>query len=218
MRRGIAPITAAALLVLLMALALESLANTVATPLLYGLWILRLALASIPQGAFWAVLLLAGFLLALRILLRRGGRRENVQASHGLRPEGVRVWADFLAKSRERGYFRWRLAKGLNPLILEALAARENQQVHQVERRVEEGEVDLPQHFRDYLDAGASTKSYRQYLESRLDRGRSSPVDIDPARVVRYLEDALDLSWSSGPPRRADGKTSPLPRSRFVSG
>jgi len=211
-RKGIVPIASVALLVLLLGLGIESLAKTIATPLLYGLWILQLVLASVPQGVFWAIPLLVGLLLVLRFLLWKSGRREGIRSAPRLRPEGARVWADLLSKARERGYFRWRLAKSLSPLFLEAFAMQEEGKGQQMGSRVQVGHADLPEDLRAYLDAGASTTSYRQYLESRLGRGPSSPVDLDTKRIVQSLEDALDPARSSGQPRPEPGKTSPPPR------
>lgn len=202
MKARIARLAAGALLVLLVSIGLESISEALATPLLFGLWILQRVVASVPQGAFWAIPVIAGALLTVRVFRHKGGRTASDPAMHRLRPEGIRVWADLLVKARERGYFRWRLAKDLSPLFLEAFGARQIPADHPGEGRPQPGLLDLPAELNAYLGAATSTKSYRQYLEEGVGRGPSSPLNLDPERVVQYLEDAIDPPWISAPSQR----------------
>jgi hypothetical protein len=156
-------------------------------PVLYVYWIIRLFLESIPQIWEWiAFLLLATYLVARtfapRQSLPRARRQEVVERGR------VEDWARLLHQAHGDSFARWRLAQRLSVLGGDVLATEQRVSHREIWRRLDRGQLDVPQPLRAYL-----TAQFRSARPSGLRglRAPASPLDLDPGEVVRFLEDRL---------------------------
>ena len=99
-------------------------------PFLYILWFISYVLASFPQWAFWAILIIFA-LLAARKSLGRDNRPRLQALRPGAHPQGpVATWLVLLEQAETQDFFRWRLAQALSRarpgdlLVLLALTQR----------------------------------------------------------------------------------------------
>lgn len=173
-------------------------------PLLYVLWVSRLFLGSIHQVIYWFLLIAVVLILAIRSLIGRWGRWKEEPLFDVLFGGRVRVWARWVELATERyyyrGYFKWRLARQLGELTQDVLAYRERLTPREVRRELEAGGFNLPPDIRAYLEAGLLQRSFSSFREMRrrsrrfrfLPNREPSPLDIDPMRVIRFLQQQME--------------------------
>jgi hypothetical protein len=188
LRRRIGLVVAVLVPVVIVAVALQGFVREVLIgPVLYVYWIVRLFLESIPQIWVWlAFLLLATYLVTRGVVRRtslpRARRSETVERGR------IEEWAHLLHQARHDPFTRWRLAQRLGGLVGDVLAAEERVSQREIWRRLDRSHLDVPQPLRAYL-----TAQLRSIPPSGLRslRTHASPLDLDPAEVVQYLEDRL---------------------------
>jgi len=207
MSAKIKTIMALAALILLLAiplrLALLDLARDVlAVPLLYFFQIGQIVLRAIPQLPLWALLIVIALFIATGSLARKheaARKRGEVKTTHTGPVQVVARWID----QRERGYyFRKRLAHRLGRLAVEALAPHERftpRQTCQLLNR-----LNAPPEVCAYLLAGLGPEfaevprpanplaKLRDLLKMST---RNTPLDLDPDKVVRFLERQLEVHY-----------------------
>jgi hypothetical protein len=104
-------------------------------------------------------------------------------------------------RTSEGYYFKWRLAQHLLGLTLEALAHGERTSPNMVRERLKSGGLDAPSEIEDYLLAGMTPiLSTRSNLITRLKDAiipthQITPLDLDPERVIQFLEDQLEIEY-----------------------
>ena len=204
MRRRLVLIGLVLLLAIPLALVLGGFARTaVVVPILYILWLGDLVLKSIPQVLFWALLLSIALLVSMRSLVKSQSARPPVHEVALDHPGQVEVWAKRIDAMTRGGYYEQLLAQHLGGLFLAALAYRERISRREVRQRLEAGELDVPSEIQAYLQAGLGWESPRPLgLFARLMRrlrsdAHTSPLDLDPERVVGFLERRLDIAHHS---------------------
>jgi hypothetical protein len=160
--------------------------DTVVAPLLLLLWGAQLLLGSLPQALPWGLLVALALVLAVGSLsgLRAPAFRRRAA------PEAAGRTATWLRLIRLTGrdeYARWRLAQRLAQLALELLGEREGLAPQQARRRLEDPSLAAPDEVRAYLRAGLAGYQPRPGSHGRIVRG--GPLDVDPERVARWLEE-----------------------------
>ncbi|MBN1992236.1 MAG: hypothetical protein JW953_06000 [Anaerolineae bacterium] len=162
-------------------------------PLLYLAWVAGLIWASIPQAAIWALFLLTTLVIALRSLIKKGPilRHRNPPATKP--EERIESWLKLIRRTRQEDYFKWQLAQRLHKLTLETLAHDERTTLQEMRQRLSQNQLDAPPEVLAYLEAGMT--SFSHFLEAqprwRLKK-QTSPLDLDPERVIQFLEDKVD--------------------------
>lgn len=202
-RARIMPLVIVVLAIVAMAVALEDFAErAMATPILYAIWIGRLILESLPQDLLWTGLVLALGVLACTSLLPGRRLKGPPKQPSGEQREGVRLWATWLSHARHRDYFRWRLARGMAPILREALIGRLGITSEEMDEELKAGGRSLPREVGEYLLEAMQARSYREYLEARQGRWRSgqpSALDTSPERIVQLIEEQLELPSTQSP-------------------
>lgn len=155
---------------------------------------------AIPQALLWALGLLIAGALALRSLNWRPRHAPRRSAAVGWHAGPVRVWVRWLQEQGQGDYFRKRLAHRLGRLLVQALAPYERLTASQARRLLDR--LDAPPEVRAYLQAGFEPEppatitrwSILARLKSRFRvNTRRSPLDLDPEKVVRFLETQLEV-------------------------
>jgi hypothetical protein len=159
--------------------------DEVVVPLLYLVWGAQRLLDALPQAVPWTVLVLGAVLLAIDSLaglslpsLRRRERAEPPGRAAG--------WIRLLRLTRRDEYSRWRLAQRFSQLAIEALVVREGVTTAQARRLLEDPALGVPADVLAYLRAGMVAFEPRPGSQGRIVRG--GPLDIDPERVVHWIE------------------------------
>jgi len=104
-------------------------------------------------------------------------------------------------RTSEGLYFKWRLAQHLLGLTLEAVAHQERTSPTLVRERLKSRGLDAPSEIEAYLHAGLTpVLSTRSNLITRLKGAimpthHISPLDLDPERVIQFLEDQLEIDY-----------------------
>jgi hypothetical protein len=162
-------------------------------------WLARLYIDSLPQPILWAVFIAIAIIIAARSLLTRRSTPEMISEAARFRMGRVHNLMQAINRTSEGLYFKWRLAQHLLGLTLEALAHQERTSPNLVRERLKSGGLDAPSEIEAYLLTGLTpVLSTRSNLITRLKRAimpthRISPLDLDPERVIQFLEDQLEI-------------------------
>jgi hypothetical protein len=182
----------ALLLVGLLALFVSGLVSeTLIVPLLYLLWLARVVVASIPQAAIWALLLVLAAPLLWRSLARPRSFRLRPPTPPAPRAP-VASWAELFRRAERDHYGRWLLAQRLSQLALGLLTSQEQRTTSQLWRMLQDEAQGAPVEIRAYLQAGAEAYSALPRRWRWPVRGQPAaprdPLDLDPEVVLRFLE------------------------------
>jgi hypothetical protein len=159
--------------------------DVIVVPLFYAGWTIQQIVSSISQPLIWYGFLLLIVILAARSLL---ARQPIAYLRH---PEGeergrIEGWVRLLDQAERSSFSRWRLAQRLGQLALEMLGEEEHLTQRQLWRRLENGSLPMPPEIQAYLKARARPARTGNPLLRR--RQEATPLDLDPQRVVEYLE------------------------------
>jgi hypothetical protein len=156
-------------------------------PLYYLYWISRRLVEAIPQAAIWAVFLFVALLLATGSLVRRPATAKIPRRTAPSRQGRIEGWAKLLGQADQEIYYKWQLAQEMQELTLDALAHQERLPVQTLRHRLNRGQLDLPPEIEAYLQA--SLTSFSHFAGHKR---QSSPLNLNPERVVQFLEEKLD--------------------------
>ena len=164
--------------------------EVVVIPLLYVFWIGRIVFDTIPQTGFWGCFLLIALLMASASLLKKSKSKSSTHEVKTVQPGRVETWAHLIRQATEEDYYQWRLAQPLRELILETLAHEARLTSKQIKQRLIDDQLDIPPEIRAYLQASLMSLSYLSAPRFGFrSRRLTSPLNLDPARVVQFLED-----------------------------
>src|SRR5262245_66153 len=168
-------------------------------PLLLLLWIIQVAYESIPQVVLWIGFLAIAGLIAWKSL----AEPPAVLPAHPVAPARrtpVAFWAGMFQRAADDRYARWLLAQRLGQFALELLAGQDERAARGMWQFLRGDSRDIPPAVRAYLQAGANMYRplppfWRRWWPcgARVEM-RADPLDLDPAEVVRYLDERLSRS------------------------
>ncbi len=192
----------APLMVLLTFAVRDFIRDTLALPLSYTLWLLELVIQSIPQTWFWAAGLIVVFYIAMHSLDRE--RRPAPPAppppervSHGR----LAVWSERISMLLCGKYSRQRFGYFIGKLILDVVSHEERLSLRDVERRLEQGELQLPPTVREYLftrlKPGLSSTQTPFFTRLKRFLGWEKPLEAQLSAelesVVKFLEEQMEV-------------------------
>jgi hypothetical protein len=164
----------------------------------YLLWHANLQLKSIPQDAFWALFLCLSAALAVASLFGRRMARLDEAELPALSKGLVRPLAHSIRRAREAHYFRWRLARQLSALIVEAIDTSGQSGVGSRRQWWMKNSQNVPPEIRGYVEAALWGGFWRPagtmpHWRRALSPGQARfPIDLDLETVVRFLEDQVE--------------------------
>jgi hypothetical protein len=194
MRNRFLPLGLILLLAILLTLVSHNyMREAIVSPLLYLFWIGRLIFESIPQIVIWALFLFIALLVAAKSLVKKRSHSEQSQPPQTPEPERIEGWLKLLRRANQDDYYKWQLAQRLQKLTLEALAHNERLEPKQMRQDLAAGRLDIPPEIQAYLGAGMTSFSHFLGAKSRIQlRRQSSPLDLKPEQVIKFLEDKVD--------------------------
>lgn len=195
--------------------------EVVVLPLSYLFWVISLFIRSTPQLFFWISALVIAFLIAYRGLAGRrkvllemplaGGISEV--PDHHLVTGRVIYWRGkvHLMNAGRGSYFQNSFHLSITRLLLDQLAHRYRLPVDEVEPRLKDGSLNVPEEVRSYVlsslsrPENASRGFFASLWRSLMDRIRvwmsgwtktpkESQVDPRFARILQYMEEELEVS------------------------
>jgi len=163
-------------------------------PLVYLAWLGQLIFWSIPQVGIWAVFIFIGLIIALQSLTKKRPPPSKRPIPEAGRAKRIGSWAKSFRQADEDFYYQWQLAQELQKLTVQALANDERVERSEIRRRLEQGTIDdMSPEVLVYLQAGMTSFAHLTDNKSRFRWGKQkSPLDIDPAQVIQYLEDKIE--------------------------
>ncbi len=167
-------------------------------------WYARLYVDSLPQPILWAAFIAIAIVIAARSLLKRRSTPEVTPEVARIRMGRVYNLMQAISRTSEGPYFKWRLAQHLLGLTLETLAYGERTSPNRVRERLKSGALDIPSEIEAYLLTGMTpVLSTRSNLITRVKDAifpthQITPLDLDPERVIQFLEDRLEIDHESG--------------------
>ena len=162
--------------------------ETVVIPFLYIFWILQFLLAAIPQVTFWPCFVLLMFLIMVVSFVQRPKVQPKTKAPDTAERQRVETWAMLLKKAKGDDYFKWRLAKQMQKLLLESMAHKKGQSFSETRAQLRQNTLDMPPDIRAYFQASLqSLGNLSPNSRFRLKKV-DTPLDLNPAIVADYLE------------------------------
>lgn len=167
--------------------------ENIVAPLAYLVWVGHLIFLSIPQAGIWVVFILITLIIALRSLIKKQKLPPPAPRPVKGRVKRIASWAKIIRQKDEDYYYRWQLAQQLQKLTVDALAIVERVECGEIRRRLEHGAIaDMSPQILAYLQAGVTSFAYLADKKPRFGFVKpASPLDLDPALVIQYLEDKV---------------------------
>ncbi|GAB4425409.1 MAG: hypothetical protein Kow0031_04940 [Anaerolineae bacterium] len=168
--------------------------EVVLIPLLYLLWLLKFLFDAVPQTVLWPAFVLLLFLILAAGLTGGYRQRPRAAAPPGRPPQRVAEWAQLIEQAGRDDYFKWRLGQQLQKLALRLLAHNRQQSVAEARQALRHKSGDLPPEVLAYFRASLQPLGYlptARRWQLRRQAG-SSPLDVEPARLVAALEQLSD--------------------------
>ena len=202
MRRHLLVISIILLVSIPLALVLHEFTREVFLSLLMRIsWYVRLYMDSLPQPILWVMFIVIAIVIAARSLLKRRSTPEATSEATNLRMGRVHNLMQAINRTSEGLYFKWRLAQHLLGLTVNMLAHQERTSPNLIRERLKSGGLDAPSEIEAYLLAGLTpVLSTPPNLLTRLRQAimpthRISPLDLDPEKVIQFLEDQLEINY-----------------------
>jgi hypothetical protein len=163
-------------------------------PLVYLVWLGQLIFRSIPQVGIWAFFIFIALIIAFRSLIKKQPPQPKVPIPQAGRTKRIGSWAKSIRQADEDFYYQWQLAQNLQKLTVQALANEERVERSEIRRRLEQGSIDdMSPEILAYLQAGMTSFAHLADNKPRFGQGKQkSPLEIDPAQVIQYLEDKIE--------------------------
>jgi len=164
----------------------------------YALWHANLQLKSVPQDAVWVIFICLCAALAVASLVGRRMARQDM-GQLPAPPRGlVRPMAHSVRRAKEAYYFRWRLARQLSALIVEAIDTGGQSGGGARRQWWMKNSQNLPPEIRAYVEAALWGGFWQPAQivspwKRVLSPGQARfPIELDLETVVRFLEDQVE--------------------------
>lgn len=209
-RRWLWALLPVAVLALALAFGLrDAIRDVIVVPLAYLAWFADLVLASVPQAAYLAMLVLAGAVLAVRALLPIQAARPPASrpARETAESSRLRYWARHLNQLDRSQFSREKTAADLKELLLDALAGQDPAARAEAEARILSGGAGAPDDaarlvaqeagWLGALPAGRAER-WTAWWRARAGRRHRTPSIDRVARVADFAERAVDSQGPEG--------------------
>lgn len=161
-------------------------------PLLILFWLI----GGLPQSVPWYFFLGVVFFFAITSLSKWKISVSSNQEYEVGSPGQLEAAAAMVKRAHRGRYPKERLARHLGELTLEIIAHRERQPLTAVKKRLNSGELDLPPDIMAYIQSGLIwnwSDAVQKIKSGQGSKTPASPLDLDPVRVVEFLENQLEV-------------------------
>ena len=161
--------------------------------------VFRLArfLQSFPQEVLWFFFLGLAVYLAAKSQKNWNIKKSKKKKSKTEQSGRVQTLAAVIKQARQGTYSRERLARNLGELTLQTMAYQERHSLDTIKDRLRSGTLNVPPDILNYLQAALSWEHLSYQKKGRWPfrkKAQVSPLDLDPHRVIDFLESILEVS------------------------
>jgi hypothetical protein len=149
----------------------------------------------LPQDLIWFFFIGVILFFAYKTLIKWKMAGFKSRRTPVVNPGQIEVLAELMRKANQGDYFRERLAQYLGDLTLKILAHRERLTPEMIKERLKSGTLDVPPEILLYLQAGLLWDSPHHRKREKMhlrSTAHDSPLDLDPKRIVQFLEHQLE--------------------------
>ncbi len=162
-------------------------------PISYLVWIGGLIYRSIDQQVVWTSLIILVVIISWASLkLRRSilspSRDQGARFSHR-----IERWSKRLTDVQRGTYMQWRLAQHLSNLAVETLAYRAGLTRTQMDERITQGDINLPDEIQAYLLAARGFEVSNSMSRRMLFSSVPQPLDLPPEKLAEFIESYLEV-------------------------
>ncbi len=189
----------------------DLLRGAVIVPIAYLIFLFRLITGSVHQEILWISFILISIFIAFVSL---GFRSDPPPAEIPVEtkyPTRLKTWINAVQANQRSEYFKWNLAQDLSNLLIEAIAYRWGLSRADVLRKLFADELNLSAEMAAYLKiaqkpftqngfSNPSNGNWRSQIWEKLSRRSTpsqmrakTPLDLEPDKIIRYLENYLEL-------------------------
>ena len=161
--------------------------------LLYSFWRTWLSFEGIDQKIIWGFLvIILFFVFILRNLLNpQGDKNINAYDCAPVNDSRLQTWISSIKpvlKDKNSYYSKWALARDFYTLVAATLSDHLGIDPAKARDIVMKGDFEAPQEIHDYLQTGGKSLTEIKIEPYLLRFFRSTPLDLNPERVIQYLE------------------------------
>ena len=191
-RRGLILIAALMIAALLAFPLRETIYQAVVIPVAYIVWNLNLVYQTFSQGVWWWVIaFIVFFMIAFSLM-----PRPQIRPRSGPQPkppqgqvESLSVW---LRRAKSGIYFKWLVANRLGKLAYQILLHRESGRPRSVFAPLVGIDWEPTSDLQKYLETGLHGSFADFPNRGRFSAPQSSPLDLDVAKAVDFLESQVE--------------------------
>lgn len=167
--------------------------RVIIAPLLGAAWFFTVVLTSLPQFVFWGLFIVVALVIAGKSVGREETSRQQFERAPTSRHGPVATWSSLLERAKKQDFSRWRLAQAMRKLSWDIHYPDEPVNQHQVDSNRKGSISTLPPDIDAFFDAPMpSYQRFSRFRHLRRAESSSAALDLDPERVVEYLEYELD--------------------------
>ena len=158
------------------------------------IWVVQLFIESIDQVIFWISFLIIALLIASGSLFNPAKVSHPPGKSALIHKSRFAIWQERIKNLHRGDYFKWRLAKNLGGLALEAIAFRQGITVDQALIHLKEKQLDVPDEICAYIIAGQRSSPFKEdtlSVRGRKSRNSLLPLELDPGILLDFLDTQL---------------------------
>ncbi len=163
-------------------------------PLSFLLWIGELLYRSFDQQILWISLIILLVIISWTSLKIRRTNLRPSRAAGELHPHRIERWSKRLNDLHRGTYMQWRLAQHISNLVLDALAYQAGLTRKQIEERISQGTIDLPEEIQAYLLAARGFETSNAMSRRMLITSVPQPLDLPPEEIAEFIESYLGMS------------------------
>jgi hypothetical protein len=188
--------------------------GVIIVPIYYFLWEMSLILKSIPEGVYFALLVLLSLIIGFNTLDNVHVERQAKRLKRGRPESGTRYmhWSSLCANMDINPFTRDRFAWEARKLILSILAYEQGIDISDAEMLVRKGEVDMPDSIKNLImekqipatrlsaNRIASAMFWLRRLLFKPDVKNDPQIDILVGEIISFIEHRLEINHAGNQP------------------
>jgi len=171
----------------------ELIRELILLPFSYLIYIGVLVYRSFDQQALWTSLVIVVVVLGWLSLKIRNSFSDLIIESNDELPLRIQVWKKRLEDVDRGRYLQWRFAQHMSSLVLNAISYRVGTSRDQVDEKIAEREIDLPEEIQDYLEAAHGFQVSTAMTKRKQFLAVPQPLDLSPEAIAEFLEEYLGM-------------------------
>ena len=174
--------------------------RVIIAPAMYLGWLLGILYRSTHQFWLWGGLMVVIFIITLLSFINIPPPRWQVRRRPKPEPGPVKSLAEKIQKIDQGAYFKWRLANRIGFMVRDWLAYRDRRDKKWHANLLEGRNWHPDEAIQQYLNVGLNG-SFADYPNPRIPflKRPSTPMDIDPNKVLDYLESQMEAGSGHTP-------------------